>query len=580
MRALMVGLLAAIAWPAAPQDAGPAPPQIVSRLVRTPPAGLLGPRVPIETESEFLTTDPVVYDLVTWTGGRKDDKLRVEWHDPSGALVQKNEHTQTTEAGPPRLLWKLVIAGAPAATTPGDWQVQLFWNDRSVAVNHFKISPPPDSAINIATRTVLPSATVGVPYFLQLTARGGKPPYRWSAAGSLPAGIAFSESGTLTGSAQRRGTYRVVLDAKDSAGNAVTRTFGLTVGPVAMTTVKSPFHALLPAAGPDPCSQSGSQSRFSASDPFIVLAATLQAPRGREGRVEWLNPRGEIMQEDRVSLAAERQECIVKVLPVVRHRAAQEAGDWRVRLFWADAEVFTLNFTLTPRRSEGGRAAPAPSAPARSGRLAILIANQRYQKLPPGKFALADLDVLASALRADGFEVVRVFDASLEALRQVEETLAGKLQAGDTALVYYAGYDARAGGDDWLLPVNFDPAAAGPMQTRGYSAVRLLQWLEDSKATLRFVLLDSAPPEGQPAENPGAVLGEVDESTALVYSRGGTPGALPRALAEAAGRAGEDARTVLGVELPKAAARLSPGAPAPVAIIGGGADFVFRPTAQ
>jgi hypothetical protein len=99
-----------------------------------------------------------------------------------------------------------------------------------------------------------------------------------------------------------------------------------------------------------------------------------------------------------------------------------------------------------------------------------------------------------------------------------------------------------------------------------------LQWLEDSKAGLKFVFLDSAAPAGQASENPGALVGEVDDSTALVYSRSPAPGAFTRALAEVAGKPQMDARTALGLELPKAVSR----GPAPIAILGGGADFVFH----
>jgi len=306
----------------------------------------------------------------------------------------------------------------------------------------------------------------------------------------------------------------------------------------------------------------------------------LEAPRGREGRVEWLNPRGEIFQVDHVSTAVESRGCVVKTLPLAGRKAAQEPGNWRVRLFWADAEVFTLNFTVTPGKAGTGRAAAIPATPARSGRLAIVIDNLRYDKLPPQNSPLTALDALANALHQDRFDVILVSDASLDNLRQIERTLDEKLQAGDTALVYYAGFDARTAGDDWLLPVNFDPADSRPMQSRAYSAVRLLQWLEDSKAALKFVFLDSAPPPGQPNENPGAVLAEVDESTALVYSRNPLPGAFTRALAEVLGEPDVDARTVLGVDLPKLASRTGSSGSAPVAILGGGADFVFRQTAR
>jgi hypothetical protein len=79
-------------------------------------------------------------------------------------------------------------------------------------------------------------------------------------------------------------------------------------------------------------------------------------------------------------------------------------------------------------------------------------------------------------------------------------------------------------------------------------------------------------------------MGEVDEATALIYSAppgaakaaGPAAGVFARALAEVLDKPGMDARTALQLELPKAVARIATPSPAPVAIIGGGADFAFR----
>jgi hypothetical protein len=542
-----------------------------ARLIRALPPGAVGARVSVDAETEFLTTDPAAWYLVNYTGGHKDDKFRVEWRNPLGTVIQQGELTQLREGGQLRLVWRLLIAGAPASFTPGDWQARLFWNDRGIAVTAFKISAPPESIVNIANRTLLPQGTLTVPYQLQLTARGGTGPYRWTASKALPEGLALSETGSISGTPQRRGSFRAILTATDSAGNSVTRTFGMAVGVAAANGVQAGTRNLLKSAGPDACSQMASQTDFSAGDSTVVLAATLDAPRGREGRVEWLNPRGDIFQVNRVNKTAERRECIVKALPLAGHKAALNPGDWRVRLFWADAEVFTLKFTVN--------AATTSTAATRAGRLALLVANQRYEKLPASASATADVDALANVLRQDRFEVVRTSDANLDNLRQIEHTLEDKLQAGDTVLVYYTGYDSRGGGDDWLLPVNFDPGDTRPIQSRAYSAIRLMQWLEDGKAGVKFIFLDGAPAAGQPADDPAAVLGEVDDSTALVYSRSPAPGAFARALAEVLSEPDLDARTLLEIELLKALTRMAPSVPSPVAIVGGGGDFVFRGSA-
>lgn len=52
----------------------------------------------------------------------------------------------------------------------------------------------------------LPTAAMGVPYSTTLSAVGGTPPYTWALAeGTLPAGLTFSSSGTITGTPTAQG---------------------------------------------------------------------------------------------------------------------------------------------------------------------------------------------------------------------------------------------------------------------------------------------------------------------------------------------------------------------------------------
>lgn len=56
--------------------------------------------------------------------------------------------------------------------------------------------------LTITNEFLLPQATVGRPYNLQLQATGGVAPYRWTLAGfSLPAGLSLTSTGLLTGTA-------------------------------------------------------------------------------------------------------------------------------------------------------------------------------------------------------------------------------------------------------------------------------------------------------------------------------------------------------------------------------------------
>jgi len=582
MRASL-GFLLIAAWCCATAQQQPASDAVTIKLTsvkiaRTPAPGVMDAAATVDPETDFLTTDPAAWYLMFYTGGHKGDKVRVEWRNPMGAVTQQNDWTQVGDGNVMRLQWRMLIAGAPASFAPGDWQVVLFWNDHGVAMTKFRISTPPQTTVNIMSHTQMTVATVATPYYFQFTARGGSPPYQWTAIDPFPAGLTLSPTGTVTGAPKQRGGFRVTVQARDSAGNSVVRAFGLGIGAHAREN-RAGVSILLKSAGPDACSQTASQTDFSGADTSVVLAASVVAPKGSGGRVEWMDPRGEVSLTSHYTKQTDGPECIMKMLPVAGRPPASDPGDWRVRLFWQENDVFTLKFSISGAKNV---------VAARSGRVAIVIGDLGYEKLPaPGPTA-ADLDLVANTLREDGFQVVRKADVNLEDLRLIERTL-GDTQAGDTVLVYYTGYSVRSGGDDWLLPVNYDPADSRPIQSKAYSVLRLLQVLEDSKATLKFIVLDAAAVAGQPRENAGAVMGEVDDSTALVYSsppgavpKAGSPalGAFPRAFAEVLRKPGLDAGSALQIELPKAVARLAPSSPPPVAILGGGAEFVFRAAAK
>jgi len=435
----------------------------------------------------------------------------------------------------------------------------------------FRISLPPASIVNIASTTALPAATVGVPYSFQLTAKGGTPPYRWTAVKPFPTGLTLSSAGTITGKPQKQGGFRATLEAADSAGNSVNRTFGIFISDPAPTNVRAGARRLLKSAGQDVCSQIPAETDFAPSDPRAVLAAALEAPKG-VFIVEWLNPRGEVARMIRFDKSSDGPECLVDALPVAGQRAASDLGDWRVRLLWGySAEVFTLKFHIGDK---------TPAAPARTGRAALLIGNSAYQKLPRAGPASSDLDPIENALREDGFEAVRKANVTLVDLREAVRSFSSTLHAGDTVLVYYSGWDIPSGGDDWLLPVNFDPGDPRPLSSKAYSVLRLQQLLEDQKAKLKFIMLDVS----RQGAGKGLEAARADDSTAMVYAAppGAAPkagasssGAFARALAEVLRKPGVNAKDALQNELPKAMARADSSSPPPLAILGGGADFVF-----
>ncbi|MGA3128307.1 MAG: putative Ig domain-containing protein, partial [Candidatus Korobacteraceae bacterium] len=98
---------------------------------------------------------------------------------------------------------------------------------------------PAPAALKI-TSTTLAGGTEGSSYSTTLQATGGTSPYTWSlASGSLPAGLALSTSGTISGMPSTSGTSSFSVTVKDSESTPQSVTGALTLAIAATTTPPS-----------------------------------------------------------------------------------------------------------------------------------------------------------------------------------------------------------------------------------------------------------------------------------------------------------------------------------------------------
>lgn len=104
--------------------------------------------------------------------------------------------------------------------TPGIAQLQLMNKATGQKSNSVQINIAPSAsalALTIATSS-LPSATVGTPYSVTLAATGGSSPYSWSfSSGKMPAGLALSSSGIISGTPTAAGTFSIGLTVRDKS---------------------------------------------------------------------------------------------------------------------------------------------------------------------------------------------------------------------------------------------------------------------------------------------------------------------------------------------------------------------------
>ena len=88
---------------------------------------------------------------------------------------------------------------------------------------------PTPTPVAIST-TSLAKGTAGTAYSATLQASGGTSPYTWSlASGSLPAGLALSTSGTVSGTPSASGTSSFSVTAKDSESTPQSATAALSI---------------------------------------------------------------------------------------------------------------------------------------------------------------------------------------------------------------------------------------------------------------------------------------------------------------------------------------------------------------
>ena len=133
-----------------------------------------------------------------------------------------------------------------------------------------EVAPKPTPTAPLSVTTVgIPSASLGLPYSVTLTADGGVPPYSWTiASGALPQGIALTGEGGLTGVPAAAGQFPFTAQVADAAGRTAQLSLTLSVADASV------------APAPDaPTVHSSNWSGYALSGgPFTSASGTFNVP--------------------------------------------------------------------------------------------------------------------------------------------------------------------------------------------------------------------------------------------------------------------------------------------------------------
>jgi uncharacterized caspase-like protein len=157
---------------------------------------------------------------------------------------------------------------------------------------------------------------------------------------------------------------------------------------------------------------------------------------------------------------------------------AQIRGKFVVRLSFCLAGILCL-------LALGGNA-PASAA----DRVALVIGNGAYQKVPALPNPPRDAADVGAALERLNFKVTRLNNASAAEMRKALVDFGRATEGSEMAVVFYAGHGMEAGGENWLIPTDAELRNDSDVESEAVS-LRSIN-LQVSKARqLGLVILDA-----------------------------------------------------------------------------------------
>ncbi len=127
------------------------------------------------------------------------------------------------------------------------------------------------------------------------------------------------------------------------------------------------------------------------------------------------------------------------------------------------------------------------AAPAQAARLALVIGNDGYSRIPQLRNARNDARSIATELEAAGFKVTRVFDGTRSGMNDALDGFVRRIDKGDEVIFYFSGHGSQPPqSGPFLLPVDIEVSSERSILRDGVS---LEQVVDDLGRRARFSLV-------------------------------------------------------------------------------------------
>ncbi|MEX0278792.1 MAG: caspase domain-containing protein [Ruegeria sp.] len=116
-------------------------------------------------------------------------------------------------------------------------------------------------------------------------------------------------------------------------------------------------------------------------------------------------------------------------------------------------------------------------------RLALVIGNDDYASVVDLQKAVADAEAVTSKLENLGFETFKGVNLDRRGMNQRISEFTSRLEAGDTAFIFFAGHGVEIDGENYLLPTDIATPTAGESDFIKSESIALSNLLDRVRAT-------------------------------------------------------------------------------------------------
>ena len=160
-------------------------------------------------------------------------------------------------------------------------------------------------------------------------------------------------------------------------------------------------------------------------------------------------------------------------------------------------------------------------------RVALVIGNSAYETSPL-KNPVNDARVMASKLRAVGFDVLYKENIKVKQIGKTMMEFRSMLSPGAVALIFYAGHGLQIKGINYLPAVDAEISSELDVPLQSFELSRLLLLLEESKTSMNLVFLDACRnnPFARSFRSASSGLARVEAPSGTLISYATRPGSV------------------------------------------------------